>query len=50
MTRDQTLHNLSDSDIFWDRIISLQDAGPVKTLRLDVEGGGNHVANDILIA
>ena len=43
------LHRYADSDIYWDRIVSIEYVGEKRTYDLEVPGTHNFVANDILV-
>ncbi len=46
---DPALTRLSDSDVLWDRVVSIEPAGEARTYDLEVEGTHNFVANDIIV-
>lgn len=43
------LRRYAESDIYWDRIVAIEDAGEQQTYDLEVPGTHNFVANDILV-
>lgn len=46
---DQDLMNLAHSDVYWDRITSIEPTGEKEVFDLSVEGTHNFVAGDILV-
>lgn len=46
---DPGLRRYADSDIYWDRIASIEYVGEKRTYDLEVPGAHNFVANDILV-
>lgn len=44
---NSSLRKLAESDIFWDKIVSIKDGGVRQTYDLEVEGTHNFVANNI---
>jgi DNA polymerase-3 subunit alpha len=46
---DPALARLADSDVLWDRVVSIEPAGEARTYDLEVEGTHNFVANDIIV-
>jgi replicative DNA helicase len=46
---DQELMNLAHSDVYWDKIISIEPTGEKEVFDLTVEGTHNFVAADILV-
>lgn len=44
---DEHLKSLSVSDIYWDKIINMEDDGTAQTFDLEIEGTHNFIANDI---
>jgi replicative DNA helicase len=49
VTASPTLEELSDSDIWWDEVVSTEYVGEEETYDLDVPGLRNFVANDIIV-
>jgi DNA polymerase-3 subunit alpha len=47
--QDDTLREITDADIFWDRVVSIEAKGEVDTFDLTVEEDHNFVANDIIV-
>jgi len=43
------LRRLADSEVYWDRIVSITDAGVQETYDLEVEGNHNFLANDFVV-
>ncbi|MBK5219560.1 MAG: replicative DNA helicase [Thermoleophilia bacterium] len=48
-TSSATLEELSDSDIWWDEVVSVEYAGEEETYDLDVPGLRNFVADDVIV-
>lgn len=48
-TTSPTLEELSDSDIWWDEVVSVEYAGEEETYDLDVPGLRNFVADDVIV-
>ncbi len=48
-TASPTLEELSDSDIWWDEVVSVEYAGEEETYDLDVPGLRNFVADDVIV-
>ncbi|MDP9411789.1 MAG: replicative DNA helicase [Actinomycetota bacterium] len=46
---DQRLQDLADSDVYWDRIVSIEPLGPGQVYDLTVPGTHNFVANDVCV-
>ncbi|MCB0072143.1 MAG: DNA polymerase III subunit alpha, partial [Caldilineaceae bacterium] len=46
---DDDLRRFADSDVYWDKIVSIDYVGEKQTYDLDVPGTHNFVANDILV-
>ncbi len=46
---DPTLEKLSNSDIYWDEIVSITSAGKQRTYDLTMEKDHNFIANDIFV-
>lgn len=46
---DPDLRRFAESDIYWDRIVSIEPVGEKMTYDLEVPGTHNFVANDILV-
>jgi DNA polymerase-3 subunit alpha len=46
--RSQKLLELAQSDVYWDRIISIKKIGREKTYDLTIDGTHNYLANDIV--
>ncbi len=46
---DDELKNLANSDIYWDEIASIEDAGVQQCYDLEIEGTHNFIANDIFV-
>ena len=44
-----SLHRYAESDIYWDRVVSIEYVGEKQTYDLEVPGTHNFVANDILV-
>jgi replicative DNA helicase len=47
--RDPELHALSESDLFWDRIVSIQSLGEQPVFDATVEGTHNFIANGLVV-
>ncbi|MHB9038973.1 MAG: LAGLIDADG family homing endonuclease, partial [Armatimonadota bacterium] len=48
-TKNRRLHNLASSDIYWDRVASIEPIGMHDTYDLSVPGYHNYVANDVIV-
>ncbi|GAB4493040.1 MAG: hypothetical protein Fur0016_21060 [Anaerolineales bacterium] len=46
---DPAMRRLSDNDVYWDEIISIEYIGEKQTYDLEVPGDHNFVANDIIV-
>jgi DNA polymerase III subunit alpha len=46
---DPKMRRLSDNDIYWDEIVSIEYVGEKQTYDLEVPGDHNFVANDIIV-
>ncbi len=46
---DEELHRYANSDIYWDKIVSIEYVGEKQTYDLEVPGTHNFIANDILV-
>ena len=47
--RDPDLHMLSESDLFWDRIVSIESQGEKETFDATVDETHNFIANNIVL-
>ncbi|CAN5279242.1 hypothetical protein BH11MYX1_BH11MYX1_26010 [soil metagenome] len=43
------LEKLADSEVYWDRIVSIEPAGEEETYDLSIEGNHNFLANDFVV-
>ncbi len=43
------LTKIAESDVYWDRVVSIEPAGQSETFDLTMEGDPNFVANDIIV-
>ena len=48
LLRDPELHALAESDLFWDRIVSIESRGDTETFDATVDETHNFFANNIL--
>lgn len=46
---DPAMRRLSDNDVYWDEIVSIEYIGEKQTYDLEVPGNHNFVANDIIV-
>ncbi len=46
---DQSLRRLSESDVYWDEIVSIEYTGEKQTYDLEVSGDHSFIANDIIV-
>ncbi|MDI6769375.1 MAG: DNA polymerase III subunit alpha [Anaerolineales bacterium] len=46
---DQSLRRLSESDVYWDEIISIEYTGEKQTYDMEVSGNHSFIANDIIV-
>lgn len=46
---DRDLAALADSDVYWDRVVSIEPLGPMRVYDLTVPGTHNFVANDVCV-
>ncbi len=46
---DQSLRDLADSDVYWDRIVSIEPLGMEQVYDLTIPGTHNFVANDVCV-
>ena len=46
---DQKLRNLAESDVYWDRIVSIEPLGMEQVYDLTIPGTHNFVANDVCV-
>jgi DNA-directed DNA polymerase III PolC len=49
IVRKEAVAEISDSDIYWDKIVSIEYVGEQPTYDLTIEGTHNFIANDILV-
>ncbi len=47
--KSRELESLATSDLFWDRIVSIEPAGEEETYDLSIEGNHNFLANDFVV-
>jgi DNA polymerase-3 subunit alpha len=47
--RSKELERLAGSDLYWDRIVSIEPAGEQETYDLSIEGTHNFLANDLVV-
>ncbi|HXF23785.1 MAG TPA: LAGLIDADG family homing endonuclease, partial [Gemmatimonadaceae bacterium] len=45
----EELYRVSESDVLWDPVVSIEPLGEMRTYDLEVEGTHNFVANDIIV-
>src|SRR6185437_8783722 len=45
----EELYRVSESDVLWDPVVSIEPIGEMRTYDLEVEGTHNFVANDIIV-
>jgi replicative DNA helicase len=48
-TASEPLRNLADSDVYWDRISSVESLGEQEVFDLTVPGHENFIANDVIV-
>ncbi|MCK4473683.1 replicative DNA helicase [Candidatus Parcubacteria bacterium] len=49
LEENSTIRNLADSDIFWDKIVSIKPLGMQEVYDATVEGAHNFIANDVIV-
>ncbi len=49
LEKDPIINNFAESDIFWDKIVSIKKLGIEEVYDATVEGAHNFIANDILV-
>jgi DNA polymerase III alpha subunit/intein/homing endonuclease len=47
--KSEKLHDLGNSDVYWDRVVSIEPIGMRETYDLTIEGDHNFLANDIIV-